>query len=284
MRSTLIISAYFAAAFLLQRFTGDFPQKDMAFPLNLITAALWLCTCLTLWKYKRTSAFVRHMLSAKATFLAIGMFLISCIYIGMTGQRVLTGTWVFIAMLLYLMTVLLFVTLRGYRTRTLPAEGKGKIRWRFLLLHTGLLLTIASAFWGAPDSTTLRMMADKGEPRREAHHMNGRQTWLPYGIRMEEFIIDTYENGSPAHYEALLEIDGKSVSIRVNHPYPVKFGEDIYLVDYDKQYTESPEYCILEIVYEPWKYGALAGIIMIIAGAFMLFIKGPQTKERRDVQ
>jgi hypothetical protein len=64
----------------------------------------------------------------------------------------------------------------------------------------------------------------------------------------------------------------KIVSITVNDPYSVGFGEDIYLVSVNK----DNNYCILQIVREPWRYFALAGIVMLIAGAFMLFIKGPR--------
>ena len=56
----------------------------------------------------------------------------------------------------------------------------------------------------------------------------------------------------------------------VNHPYSVKFGEDLYLS------SVSENSCVLQIVKEPWRYFALAGIILILAGAFMLFINGPR--------
>ena len=62
--------------------------------------------------------------------------------------------------------------------------------------------------------------------------------------------------------------------LRVNHPYQIRFGEDLYLSGYD---TVSQEYCILQIVREPWRYVTLAGIIMILAGALLLFIGGPKS-------
>jgi hypothetical protein len=64
--------------------------------------------------------------------------------------------------------------------------------------------------------------------------------------------------------------DGKQVSISVNHPYSVNMGEAIYLA------SLSEGSCVLQIVREPWRYFALAGIILMLAGAFMLFIKGPR--------
>ena len=50
----------------------------------------------------------------------------------------------------------------------------------------------------------------------------------------------------------------------------VRFGEDIYLT------SVSDEGCVFQIVREPWRYFALVGILMLIAGAFMLFVGGPR--------
>ena len=52
--------------------------------------------------------------------------------------------------------------------------------------------------------------------------------------------------------------------------YSMRLGEEVYLT------SVSDSGCVLQIVREPWRYFALAGILMLLAGAFMLFIKGPQ--------
>ena len=84
-------------------------------------------------------------------------------------------------------------------------------------------------------------------------------------------MVETSVDGKPSYYEAQVSVDGgEPVSIIVNHPHSVHFGEDIYLASV----TESG--CVLQIVREPWRYFALAGILMLLAGAFMLFIKGPR--------
>jgi hypothetical protein len=72
-------------------------------------------------------------------------------------------------------------------------------------------------------------------------------------------------------YTAIVSIDNQIHKIQVNHPLSRGIGEDIYLV------STGDGYCVLEIVCEPWKYFALAGIIMMIAGAVILFIKGPRS-------
>jgi hypothetical protein len=74
----------------------------------------------------------------------------------------------------------------------------------------------------------------------------------------------------PSYYEATVSVDGEEPAVlSVNHPISAGLSEDIYLA------SVSEEFCILQIVREPWRYFALTGILMLIAGAFMLFVKGP---------
>ena len=64
--------------------------------------------------------------------------------------------------------------------------------------------------------------------------------------------------------------------LEVNHPYAYRLGEDVYLTGYDVAKGNNSEYCILQIVEQPWKYVVVAGILMMLAGAILLFIKGPE--------
>ena len=81
-------------------------------------------------------------------------------------------------------------------------------------------------------------------------------------------------------YEADLSVDARQVTLRVNEPYNISFGKDLYLVGFDSSYYG--ENCILQIVYEPWKYAALAGVVMMLAGAFLLFVAGPRKRNDDD--
>ncbi len=228
-----------------------------SFPLNLILALLWAASMLWLWKGSRKSLFVTFMLSKWATVSAIALLLIFCLIIGFTGNRDLVYTWIFIVILLYFQTVLVFVLFRGKRQ---------------FIHHIGLLIAVSSAFWGAPDSAEYRVRAVRDVPVREAFRMDGSSVWLPYDIELRNFRTDTYDNGVPSMYEASVLIDNEEVTLRVNHPYSRAFGEDVYLTGAG----DGSDYCVLQIVREPWKYGALAGIILMLAGAFLLFIEGPR--------
>jgi hypothetical protein len=197
-------------------------------------------------------------------------------------MREIVGSLPSVLVFLYFQTVLLFVIMRGWRHHTAAGTRPGAVRWRFLLNHVGILLAVGSAFWGAPDSETLRVRAIRDVAVKEAFHMDGTSSWISYEIILKDFNVDRYEDGTPLMYEAVVTIDDKEVILRVNSPYSHSFGEDIYLVGYDSVAGDSSQYCILEIVREPWKYAAVVGIIMMIAGALLLFIGGPSRRNDRE--
>ena len=236
-----------------------------AFPLNLMVAALW-CLCLVWLRNKhRDGALMRFLHSPVATVSAIGLLILACLWVGFRGDRTFVQSVLFVAVLLYVQTVLFLITLRGYR------RADGVIRWRFLLLHLGLMLALGAGFWGSPDSSEYRMRIQVDESSREAVTLDAARVVLPYEIALHDLSTEYSEDGTPNHYEAYLSVNGsKPVRLMVNHPYNVKFGEDIYLA------SVSENSCVLQIVREPWRYFALAGIVMILAGAFLLFINGPR--------
>lgn len=236
-----------------------------AFPLNLLLALLWIVCWRWLWKNRPQCRVVRFLLSPAATVSAIVLLVAACLWIGVSGDQGFVESMIFVAVLLYVQTVLLLVILRGWR------RPDGVVRWRFLLLHAGLLLAVGSGFWGAPDSVELRLALGRGEEAQAAYKRNGSLTGLGYSIRLTDYKVEYSDEGMPSFYEATVSVDGEEPAVlSVNHPYSVGFGEDIYLARVTK------DFCILQIVREPWKYFALSGILMLIAGAFMLFIKGPR--------
>ena len=236
-----------------------------AFPLNLLLALLWIVCWRWLWKNRPQCRVVRFLLYPAATVSAIVLLVAACLWIGVSGDQGFVESMIFVAVLLYVQTVLLLVILRGWR------RPDGTVRWRFILLHAGLLLAVGSGFWGAPDSVELRVALGRGEEAQAAYKMNGSLTGLGYSIRLTDYKVEYSDEGMPSFYEATISVDGEEPAVlSVNHPYSVGLGEDIYLARVTK------DFCILQIVREPWKYFALSGILMLIAGAFMLFIKGPR--------
>lgn len=232
-----------------------------AFPLNVILLLIWIGAVITSWRNARQSAFVRFMLRPAATITAIAITLIFSLIIGITGYTSLVTSCAFIFVLLYFQTVLAYVILRGWRRN-------GNVRWRFIFLHFGLLLAVASSFWSAPDNMTYRTKAVKDMPVSEVYTADGRREWLEYEIELKGLDSE----------RADVVVDGHRVNLEVNHPYSVSLAETVYLTGIDKKYGDS---CVLQIVYEPCRYVTLTGIVMMLIGAMLLFINGP--RKRKEV-
>lgn len=236
-----------------------------AFPLNLLLALLWACGWGWFWKNRPSNRIIKFLLSPAATISSIAMLITGCLWIGISGNREFVQSIPFVLILLYIQTVVYLITLRGWK------RSNGTVRWRFLLIHLGLLLALGAGFWGSPDSTEMRVVLNTGETVQKAYRMDGSLSGLGYDINLIEYKIETSSDGKPSHYEATISVDKEEpVRITVNHPYSVRFGEDIYLA------SISETGCVFQIVREPWRYFALVGILMLLAGAFLLFIKGPR--------
>lgn len=245
------------------------------FPLNAILAILWVICNYSMWRNCRKSFIVRFLISKSATISAIAIFLIFCLILGFTGNIAIIHSYTFAIFLLYFQTVLLFVIFRGARRQTATGANRGSVRWRFVLNHLGLLFAVGAAFWGYPDSESYRVRAFRNVPVSESYKIDGSVRRLPYTITLTDCSVDFHENNAPSKYEAEISVDNKYVTLSVNKPYSYKFGEDIYLSAIDTNSDDMPQYCILEIVRQPWNLLVLIGIIMMITGAFTLFIYGP---------
>lgn len=244
---------------------GSFPLDIFSFPLNIFIVALWLGLIAIMYR-NRTA---RFMLSRQATWLSLALMAMVGIVLGLQ-RKPSTTAWPVVVSLLFILSHLCFVILRGWR------NAKG-IRWRFCLTHVGLLLALGAGFWGAPDREQWRVAAHH-YPSNEAYTMEGTQRFLPYTIELVSFHMEHAGNGAPTHYEAEIMVDGKKVMLRVNHPYERTLTEKIYLVSFGKTLM-GETYAVIEIVKEPWQWLSATGIIMLIVGAVLLFVQGPRKTE-----
>jgi len=93
---------------------------------------------------------------------------------------------------------------------------------------------------------------------------------VPYALTLKQFKVELYDSGEPKNYEAIIDVEAnnqtKTIFLYVNHPYKMAFGEDLYLISYDKQHLENPEFCVVELVHDPFQGVVLAGIILVMAG------------------
>ena len=265
LRGVFIVGAVVALSFLAEVCLGSFPVGIFRFPLNVLVLALWAMLMTMLYRGRAHNACARFMLSREATWLSLAMVVAIGITLGLERKPSSTA-WPTVCSLLFVQSHLLLVVLRGWRNK------KG-IRWRFCLTHIGLLLALGAGFWGAPDREQLRTPVHH-YPSSEAYTMEGEERRLPYTLELKDFRIEHSENGTPTHYEAQLMVDDAMVTLRVNHPYARTISEKIYLVSFSTR-PSGECYAIVEIVSEPWQWLSATGILMLIAGAMLLFMQGP---------
>ena len=266
LKGVCMVGAVVALSFIIELCLGSFPVGIFRFPLNILVLALWVMLMTMMYRGRGHSACGRFMLSREATWLSLGMVVAIGITLGLQRKPSSTA-WPVVASLLFVQSHLLLVILRGWRNR------RG-IRWRFCLTHIGLLLALGAGYWGAPDREQWRTPVHP-YPSNEAFTMEGEPRLLPYTIELKDFVIEQAENGTPTHYEAQVMVDGTMVTLRVNHPYARTISEKIYLVSFSTT-PQGERYAIVEIVREPWQWLSAMGIIMLIAGAMLLFVQGPR--------
>lgn len=267
MRVGIIALAVVLLSIVLEVTIGSFPYHIFAFPLNILSLILWLILIVRAYRNRANSRFARIMLSRGATWLSLAIMAIIGIVLGL--QRVPASTsWLVVVGLLFVFTHLAFVILRGWRDRN-------GIRLRFILTHVGLWLALGAGFWGAPDREQMRLAVDSNATN-QAYTMAGAVRRLPYELRLESLTIE------PTNYEARVAIDNDVVSLRVNHPYDYSLSQKIYLASVSDA-NAGAEYAIIEIVDEPWQWLSMAGIVMLILGGVLLFVRGPRKTVNREL-
>ena len=274
-RSVLIVLTIFITGLLIQAFAGYFPAEAFAFPINAAVLFAALAGLWVLWREKPGGAVCRWLASGNASIALIAAFLICCLILGMKMQDAdaasfpgfgnVRRTWWFILISIALMANL-FVVILSRRKKGI----------RFILNHIGVLVALIGCFFGAPDHTVSRAIVS-GEAVHEAVGENGEIVPLPAAMKLDGFNVELDQRGNVRNYRALIDVDGKKVELRVNHPYRISISEDVYLTSYDRDNPE-PQYCIVEVVRQPWKYLIWAGIVMMMAGGILMFARGKDDK------
>ena len=95
---------------------------------------------------------------------------------------------------------------------------------------------------------------------------------VDFALALSNFNVTYYDTGKPKSFEAIIEVEEnnvtKTISLYVNHPCKMGFGQDLYLISYDHQHPK-PEFCVVELVYEPFQGVFLVGIVLVLTGVFL---------------
>jgi len=136
---------------------------------------------------------------------------------------------------------------------------------------------MTTATLGNADIQRLKMITVKGEPEWRALTSQQQIMEMPIAIELKEFVMETYDDGSPKRFASDIEIltkTGKHIEtiVEVNKPVEVD-GWKIYQYGYDTQMGAMSQTSILELVSDPWLPLVYTGIYMMLAGAVLMMLR-----------
>ena len=269
---------------MLQLSVGPVVWEAFAWPANGIVLAGFLTVIAAMYLlHKKVYAF-RFVGSYQAALPALVYAVVLTIIMGLTRQTA-NGRWLN-NMLVFWPFVLIYVYVALILGEVILRRVTHLTSWRrdipFLLNHLGLFLAMTTATLGNSDMQRLRMVAMVGEPEWRALTQEGVVREMPLAIELKQFIMETYDDGSPKRFASEIQIltkSGKNIeaTVDVNKPVEVE-GWKIYQYGYDTQMGARSQISILELVSDPWLPLVYTGIYMMLAGAVCMFVLGGKRK------
>ena len=291
----LIGGGLIIAGLMLELSSGPVDWDAFRWPINGIVLAGVLAFIAIIFLLRERVYGLQFIGTYKAAIPALVYAVVLTIIMGLTRQEV-NGTWLnnmlsfwpFVLIYVYMAVILGLVVLR--QLKSWAAANFSLSTFHFSLLpHLGLFLAMTTATLGNADMQRLKMITVKGEPEWRAL-TSQQQTFpskarlpvafveMPIAIELKEFIMETYDDGSPRRFASDIQIltkTGKNIqtTVEVNKPVEVD-GWKIYQYGYDTQMGAMSQYSILELVSDPWLPLVYTGIYMMLAGAVCMFILG----------
>ena len=275
----LIGGGLIIAGLMLELSVGPVNWDAFRWPVNGIVLAGFLALITIIFLLRKKVYGFLFIGTYKAAIPALVYAVVLTIIMGLTRQEV-NGTWLnnmlsfwpFVLTYVYIAVILGQIILR----RTLHFQWKRDIP--FLLNHLGLFLAMTTATLGNADMQRLKMITVKGETEWRALTPQQQVVEMPIAIELKEFIMETYDDGSPRRFASNIQIltkTGKNIqtTVEVNKPVEVD-GWKIYQYGYDTQMGAMSQTSILELVSDPWLPLVYTGIYMMLAGAVCMFILG----------
>ena len=280
----LIGGGLILAGLMLQLSVGPVVWEAFAWPANGIILAGFLTVIAAMYLFHKKVYAFRFIGSYQAALPALVYAVVLTIIMGLTRQTA-NGRWLN-NMLVFWPFVLIYVYVALILGEVILRRVTHLTSWRrdipFLLNHLGLFLAMTTATLGNADMQRLRMVAMVGEPEWRALTQEGVVREMPLAIELKQFIMETYDDGSPKRFASEIQIltkSGKNIeaTVDVNKPVEVE-GWKIYQYGYDTQMGARSQISILELVSDPWLPLVYTGIYMMLAGAVCMFVLGGKRK------
>lgn len=287
MKEGFVIGAgLIVAGLLLEQTVGPVVWDAFAWPANGLVLAGFVAMIVAMHLLRRHVYAFRFLSTFQGAIPAMCYAVVLTIIMGLTRQTV-NGSWInnmltfwpFVLIYVYMAVILGLVVLKT------PLTTKSASKIVAGLFHLGLFITMTTATLGNADMQRMKMIVAKGEPEWRALDQQGRVKEMPLAIELQEFIMETYDDGSPRRFASQIGIltqSGKKyqATVDVNKPAEVE-GWKVYQYGYDTQAGAQSDISILELVSDPWLPYVYIGIFMMLGGGVLMFITGMRRKEEQ---
>ena len=280
----LIGGGLIAAGLALELSVGPVNWDAFAWPANGIVLGGFLILIAIIWALRKRLYGCQFIGTYKAAIPTMVYAVVLTIIMGLTRQET-NGSWLN-NMLSFWPFVLIYVMMAVILGQVVIRRLTHLTNWKrdipFLLNHLGLFLAMTTATLGNADMQRLKMITSQGEPEWRALTQEGAVKEMPLAIELKQFIMETYDDGSPKRFASDIQIltkSGKNIqtTVDVNKPAEVE-GWKIYQYGYDTQMGAKSRISILELVSDPWLPLVYTGIYMMLGGALCMFVFGGRRK------
>ena len=272
------------AGLMLELSVGPVDWDAFRWPVNGIVLAGFLGIIAIIYLLRKKVYGFLFIGTYKAAIPALIYAVVLTVIMGLTRQTVdgrwlnnMLSFWPFILIYVYIAVILgQIIIQRIFNFHFSFFNLKKDIP--FLLNHLGLFLAMTTATLGNADMQRLKMITVKGEPEWRALTSKQQIVEMPIAIELKEFVMETYDDGSPRRFASDIQILTKSgrnilTTVEVNKPVEVD-GWKIYQYGYDTQMGAMSQTSILELVSDPWLPLVYTGIYMMLGGAVCMFVFG----------
>ena len=286
-------AALMVLGLLLEVAVGPVVWGVFAWPVNVVVLGCFVAA-IALMHLLRGRVYVFRFLSTyQAAVPSMVYAVVLTIIMGLTRQTAdgrwlsnMLTFWPFVFTYVYMAVIVGLVTLKQLSRFSLSTFRFSQLT--SFLFHLGLFVAMTTATLGNADIQRLRMVTNKEVQECRAVDLRGRMVELPLSIGLKQFILESYDDGSPRRFASDISIQTKSgkrmeAVIDVNKPVEVD-GWKIYQYGYDTQAGANSEISILELVSDPWLPYVYAGIYMMLAGAFLMLFRSDRRGEATDEQ
>lgn len=285
MKEGFVIGAGLTIIGLVLQFSlGPVDWSLFAWPINIIVLGIFLLLSGIIFTFRSKVYGFRFLATSTCAVPALVMTAALTIIMGLTAQVAessppadffgitkMLSFWPFVLLYLWIAFILAQVSLvqvLHFKWRRLPS----------LVSHLGLLISLLTATLGNADMQRLQMYTVLEQTEWRGINERNMMIELPIAIKLKQFIMETYDDGSPKRFASDIIIytkngDSLQATVDVNKPVEVR-GWKIYQYGYDTTKGAESELSILELVRDPWLPYVYTGIYMMLFGALTMFIFG----------